>query len=276
MIDLHTHSTASDGSFSPAELVALAARCGIRKLALTDHDTVDGLKEARATSENFEIELIYGIELSAQWCNKTLHIVGLYVNPEDTVLTQSILHAKQVRADRAKTIGARLEKAGVRDAYRITRERNGTELLGRSHFARMLVEQGYAKNFKQVFKRFMVRGKPGYASAQWMDVETAIDIIHQAGGAAVFAHPARYALSRARLRKAIREFRSWGGDAIEIVSGNSNSSEIEDMARLAKDNYLAGSIGSDFHGPDKPWISLGQLPRLPSYCTPVWQAFEKS
>lgn len=274
MIDLHTHSTASDGSYSPADLVGLAARSGIRKLALTDHDTTDGINEARTASQNFEIELISGVELSAQWQNRTLHIVGLYVDPEDTALKAAIARAKNVRADRAREIGSRLEKAGITNAYRLTKRQHETEQLGRSHFARMLVEQGYAKNFTQVFKRYMVRGKPGYASARWMDLETAINTIHQAGGVAVFAHPARYNLSRTQLRKAIRDFSSWDGDALEIVSGKTNPKEIEDMTRLAQDNNLAGSMGSDFHGPDKPWISLGQLPPFPSQCTPIWQTSE--
>ena len=276
MIDLHTHSTASDGSYSPTDLIKLASSRGIRKLALTDHDTIDGLNEARAASQNSAIELISGIELSALWQSQTLHIVGLYVNPEEALLKAAITQAKNIRADRARDIGSRLEKAGVTGAYRLARQLHGTDQLGRSHFARMLVEQGYAKNFKQVFKRYMVRGKPGYVSAQWMDVKSAINVIHQAGGAAVFAHPTRYALSRKQLRLALQAFRSWGGDAMEIVSGNSNSREIEDMARLAQENDLAGSIGSDFHGPDKPWISLGRLPKLPSHCTPIWRAFEIS
>jgi predicted metal-dependent phosphoesterase TrpH len=272
VIDLHTHSTASDGSYTPTELVALASQQGITKLALTDHDTVDGVSEAAAACLVHGVTFVPGIELSARWHSRTLHIVGLSVDPLNTTLETAISGAKQIRIDRAREIGDRLERAGVSEAYRHTREQAGTELLGRFHFAKMLVSRGYAKDFRQVFKRFMVRGKPGYASAEWMQMKTAIEIIHRAGGIAVMAHPARYSLSAGQLRKALEQFKGTGGDAMEVVCGHSNTRETENMARLANDTQLAASIGSDFHGPDKPWISLGRLSRLPTNCLPVWQS----
>ncbi|MGB5708078.1 MAG: PHP domain-containing protein [Arenicellales bacterium] len=270
MIDLHTHSTVSDGSYTPTELVVHSSINGIRHLALTDHDTVDGLDEANIASKEHGISLIPGIELSAQWQNRTLHIVGLSIDPTDPSFQTTISEAKRTRADRARLIGARLEKAGVKYAYRLTRELAGTDLLGRLHFAKMLVEQGYAKDFKQVFKRYMVRGKPGYASAEWIDTEAAIKVIHQAGGVAVMAHPARYSLSMGQLRKALRDFKYFGGDAMEVVSGNSHPQEIASMSRLADDYSLSASVGSDFHGPEKPWVKLGRLQTLPINISTVW------
>lgn len=274
MIDLHTHSTASDGSYTPTDLVVHSSINGIQHLALTDHDTVDGLDEAKIASKKHGISLIPGIELSAQWQNRTLHIVGLSIDPTEPSLKTTISEAKRTRADRARLIGARLEKAGVEYAYRLTRELAGTDLLGRLHFAKMLVDQGYAKDFKQVFKRYMVRGKPGYASAEWIETETAIRVIHQAGGVAVLAHPARYSLSMGQLRKALRDFKYCGGDAMEVVSGNPQTQEIANMSRLADEYSLSASVGSDFHGPDKPWLTLGRLQTLPVNNSSVWEAHD--
>ncbi len=271
MIDLHTHSTASDGSYTPSELVSLAVQQGINRLALTDHDTVDGLSEAEAACHAHSITFVPGVELSVRWRSRTLHIVGLSIDPLEPDLQASISDAKQIRIARAREIGSRLEKAGISEAYRHTRDQADTELLGRFHFAKMLVSRGYAKDFRQVFKRYMVQGKPGYAPAEWMDMQTAVDIIHRAGGVAVMAHPARYSLSSGQLRKALEKFKSAGGDAMEVVSGNCNTREAENMARLANDTQLAGSIGSDFHGPEKSWISLGRLSQLPASCVPIWQ-----
>ena len=271
MIDLHTHSTASDGSFTPQQLVINASDAGISHLALTDHDSVDGIAEARLAATENGINLIDGIELSVRWQSKTLHIVGLGINPECPVLTRVIETAQQIRINRGRAIGEKLEMAGVEDAYKKTCEIAGSALVGRSHFARMLVAAGHAKDIKQVFKRFMVRGKPGYASAEWIELAPAINAIHDAGGVAIVAHPMRYNLSRRQLEHLLADFKQAGGDAMEVISGRSTKNETELMSRLANQFELAASTGSDFHGPDKPWLKLGCLVRLPANCTPIWQ-----
>ncbi len=274
MIDLHTHSTASDGSYSPRELVKLAAQAGITRLAITDHDTLDGLASAMASCEKHEVSLVNGIELSCRFGNRSLHIVGLDIDPENEELNNAVFQSQQIRIKRGRIIGQKLEKSGISNAYKSTCELAGSNLIGRAHFARVLVEQGYAKNFKQVFKRYMTQGKPGYAAAQWMALETAINVIHAAGGLAVIAHPARYGLSRGQLRRLVEDFRDLSGDAIEVVSGKASPGEIENLARLAGEFSLAGSVGSDFHGPDKPWVKLGKLPQIPKHCVPVWSLRE--
>ena len=271
MIDLHTHSTASDGSYTPTELVCHAANAGITQLALTDHDTVSGLAEAHHASVKRGISLVKGIELSAQWGTQTIHIVGLGIDPESTALSQAIVQTQQIRISRGRTIGKKLEQAGIPDAYQDTCKLAGSELVGRAHFARYLVQQGFAKDFKQVFKRYMVRGKPGFAPAEWIEMEQAVDCIQLAGGAAVLAHPMRYNLSSGKRRQVVEAFAAAGGDAIEVVAGRTNPAEIDIAARLALDYELLASVGSDFHGPDKPWVRLGSLPSLPAACRGIWQ-----
>lgn len=271
MIDLHTHSTASDGSYTPAELISRASEAGITQLALTDHDTVSGLAEARSASIEQGISLIPGIELSARWGTQTLHIVGLGIDPSGDSLRKAITQTQQTRIDRGRTIGKKLEQTGVHNAYLHTCQLAGSELIGRAHFARYLVSLGLAKDFNQVFKRYMVRGKPGYAPAHWMEMDQAVAQIHGSGGIAVLAHPMRYNLGGSKRRKVVEAFAMAGGEAIEVVAGRTNAAEIEIVARLAFEFNLLASVGSDFHGPDKPWVQLGKLPRLPSNCQPVWQ-----
>lgn len=271
MIDLHTHSTASDGSYTPTELISHAAEAGITRLALTDHDTVSGLAEAREASIEHGISLVPGIELSTQWGTQTLHIVGLGIDPTSNSLCKIIIEAQQTRVDRGRAIGKKLEQAGVRNAYQDTCQLAGSALIGRAHFARYLIDQGLAKDFKQVFKRYMVRGKPGYAPAIWIDMDQAVAHIHRSGGIAVLAHPMRYNLSSGKRRRVVEAFSAAGGDAIEVVAGRTSPAEIDIVARLAIEFNLLASAGSDFHGPDKPWVQLGNLPRLPSDCRAVWQ-----
>ncbi len=271
MIDLHTHSTASDGSYSPCDLVAEAVKAGVTRLSLTDHDTVSGLEDGRAACIKAGITLVNGIELSTRWQNQTLHIIGLDIDPRNPGLIDAVQTAQQTRVERGRMIGEKLEQWGIPNAYQATCKLAGSTLIGRAHFARFLVQQGYAKNFRQVFKRYMIRGKPGHTTADWIGLENAIEVIHQAGGIAIIAHPTRYGLSRGKLRTLAEEFRDLSGDAIEVVSGNSSAAEVENMANLSNTFKLAASTGSDFHGSDKPWTRLGHLFALPASCLPVWE-----
>lgn len=271
MIDLHTHSTASDGTLAPSELVARAAAAGIRTLALTDHDTVDGIEEARLAARDHAVQLVSGIELSVTWSKRTLHLVGLNINEHNAPLSQALRQALDFRVWRAQEIARKLEQHGVREALAGASAKARTSLISRSHFAHYLVEQGHAKDIRQVFKRFMVQGKPGFVSGQWMPLEQGVELIHQSGGVAVLAHPARYGLSRSKLRELLGTLKELGVAGIEVVSGSHSREENKTMGQHAIDFDLAASQGSDYHGPEKPWVQLGALPAMHYRCRPIWE-----
>jgi len=272
VIDLHTHSTASDGTLSPAELISQAAAAGVKILALTDHDCVAGIAEAHSAAKQNDIRLIPGIELSVMWSGRTLHLVGLNIDVNNQPLGDVLQKVLDFRVWRAEEIARKLEAYGVENALDGARAMAKTDLIGRSHFARYLVDQGFAKDFRQVFKRFMVKGKPGHVAGQWMPVASGIDLIHQAGGVAVLAHPARYNLSRTKLRGLFRELKALGANGIEVVSGSHSKDENQTMAQHALDFDFPASQGSDYHGPEKPWVQLGRMPPMHYRCTPIWEA----
>ena len=272
MIDLHTHSTASDGTLSPTDLVVQASKAGVKTLALTDHDCVAGIAEAKLAAGDNNINLIPGIELSVMWSGRTLHLLGLDVDASNLDLTVTLQGVLDFRHRRAEEMARKLEAIGVENALDGAREMAGTDLIGRSHFARYLVEQGHAKDFRQVFKRFMVKGKPGHVRGEWMSLEAGINLIHQAGGVAVIAHPARYNLSRTKLRDLFKELKALGANGIEVVSGCHSKEENLIMAQHALDFEFPASQGSDYHGPEKPWVQLGRLPPMHYRCTPIWEA----
>ncbi len=272
-IDLHTHSTASDGRLAPSELVNRAALAGVEMLALTDHDGTDGLDEARTSADEAGIRFINGIELSVTWNKRTVHIVGLNFDPDYAPLKAGIQVLQAFRHTRAKEIALKLEKSGIEGAYDGARRFSGGKMLGRMHFANFLVDSGYEKNVRNVFKHYLVNNKPGHVTDDWATLDDAVSWITGAGGVAVIAHPARYKLTRTKLRKLIKDFISAGGQALEVVSGSHNVNEMKTMACHAADFDLYASMGSDFHDPDFPWIKLGRLVDLPPKCKPVWDLF---
>ena len=270
-IDLHTHSTASDGALSPAELVEKAARAGIETLALTDHDTLSGLSDAQTAAIKHNITLINGIELSAQWNHKTIHIVGLNINTNRETMINATIHLKQLREERAIKIGENLKKAGIDGAYENAKRIAANGTITRQHFSTFLVEGGYAKNQRDVFKRYLVRNKPGYVSVEWPGIEETITRINEANGVAVIAHPLRYKMTATKLRKLISEFKDYGGKAIEVVTGHNLPAEIELASNYAKRYGVAASAGSDFHNEMTPWGQLGNLSPIPNELVPVWE-----
>ncbi len=270
-IDLHTHSTASDGTLSPTQLVNRAAAAGVRTLALTDHDTTAGLTEARQAAKAVGLELINGCEISVTWSAQTVHIVALNVDPETPVLQQGLDSLREFRQWRAEEIGRRLASHGIQGAYEGAAALAQGELISRTHFAHFLVQNGYAESVRAVFKKFLVNNRPGYVSGHWAALGDALDWIKAAGGQAVIAHPARYNMTRSKLLRLIKDFREAGGRAIEVVSGSHSRDEYQTMARHASQNQLQASAGSDYHGPENPWIELGRLPDLPVECQPLWQ-----
>ena len=269
-VDLHTHSTASDGLLSPAQLVQDAHAAGVTMLALTDHDTVAGLA-GLDESAPAGLRVIPGIELSANWRAAGLHIVGLNIDPANTQLQAGIEHQYKARMDRAAIIAERLEKAGFTNTLAGAREEAGQELVGRPHFARYLVTSGQIKDVSTAFKRHLGRGKRGDVREGWPDMATVIGWIQAAGGVAVLAHPAKYKLTNLRLEELCAEFAAAGGDAVEVISGFQNTALTDKLARLTNRHGLQASVGSDFHQTGQPWASLGNVQPLPSNCRPVWR-----
>jgi len=271
--DLHSHSTVSDGTLTPAQLVQLAADAGVDVLALTDHDNVSGIGQARMAAREKDISIVPGVEISVSWNGHTVHVLGLNIDPDATILCAGLERLCDYRQWRAREIGRRLAKKGIEGAYEGACEEATGALVGRLHFARFLVQRGHARDVKDVFRKFLVSGKPGYVSGEWASLEEALGWIGDAGGMAVIAHPARYNMTRGKLRRLIGEFRELGGRGLEVVSGSHSKDEYFTMARHASDFDLLASAGSDFHGPENPWINLGQLPDLPPGCEPVWNHF---
>jgi hypothetical protein len=270
-IDLHAHSTASDGELTPAELVEMAMQNGVETLALTDHDTVAGLADAQAAAIQHKMTLINGIELSTRWDNKTIHIIGLNIDDKSKTMLDATIHLNQLREERAIKIGEKLEKVGIRNAYKESMALAGKGTVTRQHFAQFLVNNDHAKSYAEVFKRFLVNNKPGYVSVAWPGLAETINNIKVAGGIAVIAHPLRYKLTATKLRKLISEFKNSGGKGIEVVTGNNNKDEITTVTNYAKRYDIAASLGSDYHNSKTPWAQLGKLTTIPQGLTPVWE-----
>ena len=269
--DLHCHSTHSDGLLAPAAVVARAAARGVDVLALTDHDEVSGLAEAQSAAAGAGIELVCGTKISVSWDDATLHVVGLGIDPAHPVLASGLDEIRVGRAARARRIGDALAATGIEGAYEgamkyVTSER----LVSRTHFARYLVEAGYAREMKDVFKRYLTRGNPGYVPHPWAMLSDAVDWIHAAGGRAVIAHPGRYKIDGAGMRRLLGAFRDLGGDAIEVVSSSHTPAQYVEFATYARAFELRASCGSDWHGPGESWMDFGDVPEMPQGVVPVW------
>jgi predicted metal-dependent phosphoesterase TrpH len=271
--DLHTHSTASDGTLSPAELVRHAGDLGVQVLSITDHDTTDGVHEAEQEAAAVGIALIPGVEISTSWGNSGVHILGLGIDPECHQLQQGLAGLRETREQRAQEMGRRLEKNGISGAYAGARTFADGSLVGRVHFARYLVETGHAESVRQVFQHYLKMGKPGYVSTQWATIENAVSWIHAAGGQALIAHPARYRFTRSKMIRLLGEFVEIGGDGMEVIAGSYSKDDIANMARYTREFDLLASVGSDYHGPENQWIEVGRLPPLPTGVRAIWQGW---
>jgi predicted metal-dependent phosphoesterase TrpH len=268
--DLHSHSTASDGTLSPTALVERACRQGVDVLALTDHDVLDGLAEAGRAAQRRGLRLIPGVEISVSWGGRVIHVVGLGIDAAHAGLRRGLEDLRQQRQRRAEQIGQRLERLGISGAHAGARELSGGQIVTRSHFAHYLVNQGIVSNFQAAFRRYLRQGRPAHVACDWTSLECALTWIHDAGGQAVIAHPARYGMSGLKLRTLLSEFSAAGGSALEVVSSSHNPVETLKMAELARCYGLRASVGSDFHSPDQGWAELGRVAPLPAGCTPVW------
>jgi len=218
--DLHAHSTASDGTLSPSRLMERAHAAGVEVMALTDHDTLEGLSEAAVATERLGLGFVPGVEVSVSWQGITVHIVGLGVDPDSEVLQRGLAGLREYRDWRAEEIGRRLAKAGIPGAFEGARALSNGRLISRTHFARFLVDNGHAADVRAVFRKYLVNGRPGHVAGQWAELADAVRWIRLAGGQAVIAHPARYPLTRGKLRRLIGDFVTAGGEALEVVSGS--------------------------------------------------------
>lgn len=269
--DLHTHTYYSDGTLAPQALLARAAAQGLQVLALTDHDTTDGLAEAAAAAAQAGLRFIPGVEISVTWRGQTLHVVGLGIDPRCDALARGLERLCLARHARAREIGERLRRRHrIHGAYEAVQAR-AKRVLSRTHFAQFLVGQGHASGMREAFQYYLSRGAPAYVPGEWAALEEAVGWIRAAGGTAVLAHPARYPLPASTLRTLVAEFKECGGEAIEVISGSHPPKANQSFAAFAAKHGLLASVGSDYHGPEKPWVELGRLPALPAGCTPVWE-----
>ncbi|MGN0909319.1 MAG: PHP domain-containing protein [Succinivibrio sp.] len=270
-IDLHSHSKASDGALSPAELVMRAKERGVRILALTDHDTIGGVAEAERAAAQAGIALVPGCEFSTTWLNRQIHIVGLFLDTDNPGLGKLLEGQRIRRVERAQAIGRKLERQGFRDAYQRCLERadDGANIT-RGNYARFIFEEGRAQSIDDAFNSYLKKGRSCYVSTRWVDIRDAVDAIHGARGVAVLAHPRRYDLTNTKLRELIAYFKLCGGEAMEVASCQQRPCDREFLADLAADNGLLSSQGSDFHQAS-PWRDLGHNLKLPEGCRPVWE-----
>lgn len=273
--DLHCHSTVSDGLLAPAAVVRRAVANGVDVLALTDHDDIGGLAEARAAAAETGLRLVNGVEISIEWKGTPIHVVGLGFDADSAALTDGLSRIRSGRIERAHRMSADLERVGIVGAFEGARRfAENPSLISRAHFARFLVEQGVCTEVHKVFDAYLVPGKPGYVDHRWASLEDALGWIRGAGGVAVVAHPARYRISLALLRNFLGVFRDCGGQAIEVTAGSHTPDQVALFARLAREFGFLASRGSDFHGPTESYVDLGMLPPLAEGLDPVWNALD--
>lgn len=272
-VDLHLHSTASDGMLDPAALVAHVAACGVKLMALTDHDTVAGVAAAAAAAQVHGIGFVAGVELSAAWRGRTIHVLGLALDPVHPALTLALERQRALRDERALRIAARLDAAGAPGTAALARIRAAGSLPTRTHFARELVAAGAAADVQAAFTRWLGRGRPGNVASEWPELAEATRWILAAGGKAAIAHPMRYALSAGARREMCSEFAAAGGHGVEVSTGGGGARDREQAISLAVRCRLEGSVGSDFHDPAVPWNPPGRLAKLPDSIRPIWSDF---
>jgi 3',5'-nucleoside bisphosphate phosphatase len=270
--DLHCHSTVSDGYFAPADVARRAQAGGVTLWSLTDHDVVGGQVEARNAALDLGMDYLCGVEISVTWASRTVHIVGLNIDPACEALVTGLERTRNGRAARAEAIGEALESLGIPNAYEgALKYVSNPDLISRTHFARFLVEGGYAESTQDVFSRYLGDGKPGYVAHRWAKLADAISWIRTAGGEAIVAHPGRYAYTPVEFDALFSEFIDLGGKAIEVVTGSHTPDQYREYADVARRYGFEASRGSDFHAPGEGRVELGSLPPLPSDLKPVWE-----
>ncbi|MDD2977661.1 3',5'-nucleoside bisphosphate phosphatase [Aquabacterium sp.] len=271
--DLHCHSNVSDGTLTPEEVAARAHRNGVELWSLTDHDEIGGQERARDAAHRLGMSYLSGSEISVTFAGRTVHIVGLGFDANDTDLAHGLAATRGGREQRARNMAADLERVGVHGAFEGALKYVGNpDLISRTHFARYMVEIGVCKELSDVFKRYLTEGKPGYVEHRWAKLSDAVRWITEAGGVAVIAHPGRYDLTPNEEFALFDEFKALGGLGVEVVTGSHTVPEYQRYADLACELDLLASRGSDFHDPKESHTDLGTLPALPKRVRPVWEA----
>ena len=274
--DLHCHSTVSDGTLEPEVLAARAKANGVQLWALTDHDEIGGQGRARAAAQQLGLPYLTGVEISVTFIGTTVHIVGLGFDADDVALRNGLESTRGGRKARAREMAAGLARAGIQDAYEGALGYVGNpDLISRTHFARYLVDAGLCNDTHEVFRKYLVEGKPGFVPHHWATLGDAVRWITQAGGIAVVAHPGRYRFSVNEEYALFTEFIGHGGRAVEVVTGSHTHADFTKYAATAVEFGLLASRGSDFHSPQESRVDLGSLPALPGHLTPVWELLEE-
>ncbi|MGB1403535.1 MAG: PHP domain-containing protein [Porticoccaceae bacterium] len=271
-IDLHCHTTASDGTLSPTELINLACEREIDILSITDHDNVDAYQKIAPIGD--KLTLIHGIEFSSQWRKSGVHIVGLNLNLNSDALIEGVSLQTQARRERGEKIAEKLARLGFDNSLEGAKAFTAGGEVGRPHFAQHLVAIGAVSNVQQAFKRYLGAGKAGDIKEQWSDMTTIISWIRAAGGVAVLAHPTKYKMTRSKLINLLTDFVAAGGQGMEVISGMQVPSVTQDLARLCNQFKLLASCGSDFHAPNQHWAALGMVAELPDQCKPIWRHWD--
>ena len=260
IIDLHVHSTASDGTYAPAEAAELAKKIGLSAIALTDHDTIDGLEEFQETGKALDIETIPGIEFAALWPKyhrPEIHIVGLGFDPSHPALLERMTEIKESRDIRNQKMCEKLSSIGLHITLEEVTANAGGEIITRAHFANVLLQKGYIAKKEDAFSRYISTGLPGYVEREFLSPELCIRTIKEAGGAAILAHPTLYGMDLEQLEELCEELIPYGLDGIECQYSTYSPAETKAITALAEKMHLLPSGGSDFHGKNKPNIHLG-------------------
>ena len=270
-IDLHTHSSCSDGALQPAELVRQCAAAGVQVLALTDHDTTAGLDEAWRQALELGVRLVPGVEISASWRAQSIHVLGLWIDPAQQALRNALDGQAVRRVTRMRNICEHLTRRGLPGGQLLATVEAVDGMPTRAHLAAAMVEAGHARSTEDAFRKHLGRGVAAQLASDWPALSEVVEWIIGAGGVATLAHPARYRLSSGGRRQFLADFAAAGGTAIEVVTGANAAHNIEPCTRWAASHGFAGSIGSDFHDPHLSWNPLGRLAKLPPGVTPVWR-----
>lgn len=261
--DLHMHSNVSDGALAPAELMQRAADAGVQMLALTDHDTIGGLGEARAAAESLGMLFVNGVELTADWRGRVVHLVGLSFDASAPAFDQYMQNLMQLRDDRAREIARKLHKKGLpENLYDLARVHAGDSQIGRPHFAKALLDLGKVSSMQEAFDCYLGQGTAGDVKATWPSYSEAIDLIKSAGGFVVLAHPTKYNFTFTKIRELMTDLLDAGAVGLEVSFPGVTPGHQHELIKLAQQRQCYVSAGSDFHSPDQRWTSLGRYPEF--------------
>ncbi len=269
--DLHSHSNVSDGTLTPTALAERAKSNGVDVWAMTDHDEIGGIAEARVAAKALDLPYVPGVEISITWSGQTVHIVGLQIDETNPILVNGLASVRGGREQRAREMSAQLEKIGIPGAFEGALKFVGNpDLISRTHFARYLIESGVCSNLQDAFTHYLGDGAQGYVPHRWATLQNAVEWIRAADGVAVIAHPGRYKFTEMQFDALFNEFKELGGAAIEVTTGSHTPDQYDYYAKVANTYGFLASRGSDFHGPGESRVELGALPPLPSGVRPVW------